>query len=714
MSLSGIDVRVLTHELESQIIGSWIVNIYHLPSGIFIFKLRKPEVGLHHLLIEPGKRIHLTQFNRTMPKTPSNQGKTLRSHLKEKRINSVTQRELDRIVELNIGPDDGFNLVAELFGHGNLILVSPENKIISALRYRKMRDRDIHPGRLFEQMPSQERDILRHGTEDLDKYLHQNNKLVNALNQWVGLGPKYSRLIVADLGLKKTKIEELTNDHKKSIVEYVENLKDRILAHDYSPVVILDSEDTSEYTERIKDEIVEDEKISEIDEANYDDQWEDNSLAFNPENVLKFQPWLQTQPEPEMHVLELETLSEIVDIFHSSQETNTIVEGDTEELETEVERLERLMSQQKSHQNDLLKKAAELRIQGDLLYANFQPGTELIETVYSARRNNMDWGDIEERLNLGKTKNIASAVIFDSLEPKNAKLVMSLKLDPESSDTPTMVKVDFRKSLADNSNGHYQEAKKSEKKARGADIAIEHTLQKINKAKQKVDSSIVEITNQVSLLKRRKSWYEKFHWTISEAGKLIIAGTDASTNERIVKRYLDGDDVFLHADVQGAPAVVVKAEGGTVSEKTFETAAQLAVVYSSSWKAKQVEVDAFYVEPDQVSFTPPSGEYLPKGSFMIYGTKNYIRKNQMELVLGVIIESNWAKLMVGFEYLKENCDYWVKLRPGDIQRGSCAKMIKAKFQSMADEFETQKIKVIDLGEFASMLPGDCTIVEYSS
>ena len=116
MNLTGIDVYVLVSELQHKLIGSWIVNIYQLPSGIFIFKLRKPKEGLLHLLIEPGKRLHLTQFNRIMPKEPSNFCTTLRKHLRDKRVNSIEQRDLDRIIIVNIGPDEGYKVVITTSG----------------------------------------------------------------------------------------------------------------------------------------------------------------------------------------------------------------------------------------------------------------------------------------------------------------------------------------------------------------------------------------------------------------------------------------------------------------------------------------------------------------------------------------------------------------------------------------------------------------------
>ncbi len=40
----------------------------------------------------------------------------------------------------------------------------------------------------------------------------------------------------------------------------------------------------------------------------------------------------------------------------------------------------------------------------------------------------------------------------------------------------------------------------------------------------------------------------------------------------------------------------------------------------------------------QVSKTAPTGEYLPTGSFMIRGKKNYLPPNQMVMGLGILFK----------------------------------------------------------------------------
>jgi Predicted RNA-binding protein homologous to eukaryotic snRNP len=46
--------------------------------------------------------------------------------------------------------------------------------------------------------------------------------------------------------------------------------------------------------------------------------------------------------------------------------------------------------------------------------------------------------------------------------------------------------------------------------------------------------------------------------------------------------------------------------------------------------------DVYWVEPDQVSKTPVSGEFVPKGAFIIRGHRNYIRGAKLEISIGIV------------------------------------------------------------------------------
>jgi predicted ribosome quality control (RQC) complex YloA/Tae2 family protein len=72
-----------------------------------------------------------------------------------------------------------------------------------------------------------------------------------------------------------------------------------------------------------------------------------------------------------------------------------------------------------------------------------------------------------------------------------------------------------------------------------------------------------------------------------------------------------------------------------VPEQTLNEAAQRAAAYSRGWKENFEVVDVYWIHPDQVSKTPPSGQSLKKGSFMIRGNKNFVRGVPMRVAVGI-------------------------------------------------------------------------------
>ena len=68
-----------------------------------------------------------------------------------------------------------------------------------------------------------------------------------------------------------------------------------------------------------------------------------------------------------------------------------------------------------------------------------------------------------------------------------------------------------------------------------------------------------EVEDQPAFTKKRKrSWFEKYRWFKSTDGFLVIGGRDATTNDILIKKHLEDNDMVFHADIQGAPFFVVK------------------------------------------------------------------------------------------------------------------------------------------------------------
>jgi hypothetical protein len=128
---------------------------------------------------------------------------------------------------------------------------------------------------------------------------------------------------------------------------------------------------------------------------------------------------------------------------------------------------------------------------------------------------------------------------------------------------------------------------------------------------------------------------------------VVVAGRDAASNDLIVRRNLKEGDFYVHADLHGAASVVVKRpeEGTPIGETTLREAAQWAVAFSKAWRAGLAAGSAFWAVPDQVSKAAASGEFVPKGAWVIHGTKHFFRDLPLELALGTIAyrgEERWT------------------------------------------------------------------------
>ncbi|MCY0883842.1 MAG: NFACT RNA binding domain-containing protein, partial [Acidianus infernus] len=204
---------------------------------------------------------------------------------------------------------------------------------------------------------------------------------------------------------------------------------------------------------------------------------------------------------------------------------------------------------------------------------------------------------------------------------------------------------------------------------------------------------------------RKKEWYEKYRWSFTTNGFLVIAGKDADQNESLVRKLLEDNDIFLHADIQGAAATIIK-NPKNITEQDIYDAAVIAASYSKAWKLGLAAVDVFWVYGSQVSKSPPAGEYLPKGSFMIYGKKNYIKSVKLNLAIGFKINDS-LEIIVGSENsVSAKVKNYVLISPGDELERTADRIVK--ILSEANSINVGKeLK----NEVLSILPGKSKIIK---
>lgn len=233
------------------------------------------------------------------------------------------------------------------------------------------------------------------------------------------------------------------------------------------------------------------------------------------------------------------------------------------------------------------------------------------------------------------------------------------------------VEIYLQKSVEQNAGIYFELAKKSKKKAEGTLRALEESKNKLAQLQKEEHTFVAEEEKKLQKKERKKEWYEKFHWFISSEGFLCIGGKDSTTNEIIIKKHLDKDDVVFHTDMAGSPFFIIK-DGQKAAEITLQETAQATAVYSKTWKLGHTIADVFYVNPDQVSKEAKSGEFMVKGSFMIRGKTTYLHPS-IELAIGKVEE----QIIGGPESaIKKQTATYVIIVPGEEAKGSLTKKIK--------------------------------------
>ena len=235
-------------------------------------------------------------------------------------------------------------------------------------------------------------------------------------------------------------------------------------------------------------------------------------------------------------------------------------------------------------------------------------------------------------------------------------------------------KIDISKSPEANASDYFDKAKEMERKAkRTREILNTKPLKKPRRKKIKAENL---------------EWFENYRWFITSEGEIAIGGKDATTNERAVKKYLKNMDRYAHADVHGAPSVVVKNNGTPPSSDSMLEACHFSLAYSKAWAARVSSGHSFWVESDKVSKTPNTGEFLAKGSFVIRGKRNWNKNLELKLAIGLIDYNGVEKLMGGPVMALENqSKKYAVFKPGFTDRKNLSKLLSNIFERDISEIE---------------------------
>ncbi|MEM3403278.1 MAG: ribosome rescue protein RqcH [Nitrososphaeria archaeon] len=243
---------------------------------------------------------------------------------------------------------------------------------------------------------------------------------------------------------------------------------------------------------------------------------------------------------------------------------------------------------------------------------------------------------------------------------------------------------------------------------------IDKIDESINNLKEELDRLEEKIKLKEETISKKhkkafeKEWFERYRWFYTSDGFLSIGGRDASSNEAIVKKHLEENDIIFHAEFTGAPFFIVK-DGRKATEASIKETATAAVAFSNLWKFGTALGEAYWFYKDQISKKAPSGQYIARGAFMITGKRNYIKNLPLELAVGIVkVKDHYTVICGPKEAIKKSTDHIVLIVPGREDKNSVAKKIKAVLSEKMASLEG--VKDIPLEDYIRALPpGGCKI-----
>lgn len=603
--------------------------------------------GKKFLKIEPGRRIHLSLYE---PYTKFIDKFTafMRKHIRGGIIKNIEYPGFERIVFIDIEKSGRkYKLITEILPRGFLILTL-NDIILYANEFAELRDRIIRPKYIYQTPPSGVNPLIT----DIDELIELISK-----------GKDLVRGIIYGWNLPGEIAEEIL--YRSGLYE-IKTIKPLTISR--NDLEVLREELINLYNESLhgKGYLIKHENIY---------------ISFTP-----YYPKIYSQLH-EMTITETPRFNDAVDTFFSSLEKEEIKKKEEKSIEAEIARIKKSIKEQEEIISKYLELSHKYNEVATLIATNYEYISSIIECINRIRKEK-GWEYIK--------KYCDGVHNYDESRGKVTIILNTKEVD-----------LDIRLGVNKNIMNYYRLSGEYRAKA---NRALKHVEDLRRKLKQ-VSQEIINISRMVEAGIKPRLWYERFHWLITSEGFLVIAGKDAGQNEAIVRRYLDDKDIFLHADIHGAPATVIKTRSRVPGDKSLYEASILAACYSKAWKLGFGEIDVYWVWGRQVSKKPPSGEYLGKGAFMIYGKKNYLKHIKLELAIGVEevydeIYGKYQRIIVGpDDLIKDRVIVYALIIPGKLAPSKAAKKIYELMNKIAN-----RGILIKIDEIIERLPGPLDIV----
>ena len=686
--MTSVDIAAVVGEL-SRYAGAKVDKVYRYGDDLVRFKLRDYDRGRVELVVETGevKRCHVADPARVpdAPERPPEFAKTLRSRLAGGELAAVEQYEFDRILPFEFErPDANTTVVAELFGEGNVAVLDDTGEVQRSLETVRLKSRTVAPGSRYE-YPQSRIDPFDVRYEVLEARMAESDTdVVRTLATQLNMGGLYAEEFCTRAGVEKTlDIADAGEKQYRAVHDAVSRMGERLRAGDLEPRLYLEDGDVVDVTPFPLEER---EGMEGLEAEAYDD--------FN---------------------------AALDEYFHRLDLTEDEAVDDSPDFEAEIATKRRIIDQQEGAIEEFDEQAEAEREKAEAVYAHYDLVDDVLSTIRDARERGRSWEGIDETFLEGADRGIPEAEAVQGVDGSDGTVTVDLG--------GTTVTLEALTGPERNADRLYTEAKRIEGKKEGALAAIENTREELADVRKRreeweaadgdpdgdgdedeADEADDEFADADWLsrpsvpVRSHDHWYDRFRWFETSDGFLVIGGRNADQNEELVKNYMEGDDLFCHAQAHGGPVALIKATDPseaardvTIPERSRTEAAQFAVSHSSVWKDGRGAGDAYVVTPDQVSKTPESGEYIEKGGFVIRGERDYYRDVPAEVAVGIQVEPETRAIGGPPDAIAARAETTLRLTPGQFAQNDaamkCYRRLKGRF---ADEGFVRKVASADL------------------
>tara|TARA_B100000035_G_scaffold220200_1_gene188999 strand:- start:775 stop:2445 length:1671 start_codon:yes stop_codon:yes gene_type:complete len=421
-------------------------------------------------------------------------------------------------------------------------------------------------------------------------------------------------------------------------------------------------------------------------------------------------------------------LSEAYDVIFGAHDAIAYIRREEEKLaaageddEEQKAKLDRRAAQQRSAIERFESQAALTQELAKSIQDNWTHVDDLLGQVNSLIANE-GWQTLDSK--------VSDVAWIDRIDP--AKRTILARLPDEDNEPGASVTLSVENSVHQNAQTYFEQARTLKDKAKGAKVALERT--ETQAAKEAAKREKEAAAGRVRIGKRSKRfWFEKHRWGILSDGRLVVGGRDAKGNDTVVRKYLRSTDLYVHADLHGAPSCSLRLHDGLETDphpigfrpegvaslkisqefagsiedaqnlpsEIIKEAAQLAICWSRAWGSGSAAATAFHARPTQVSKQTESGESLGRGAFVVRGQRTWYRDVEMEIAIGFAIVNNIPIPISGTaEGVSKLCQRWAIIRPGREKKETIANRI-AKATGLAQD-----------DVLAALPSGTCEIIDH--